>query len=171
MPDLHAWLAAHGLSQIAGTLSGQDIGLDDLRHLSDGDIRDLGLSIGPRRRLTGAIAASWPSPDIPPTPAAVRRQEAERRHLTVVFVDIAGSAELSARLDPEDMSIVLGAYQACCSTAILRFGGRIARFFGDGILAYFGYPHAHEDDPERSILAALAIVGRCRGCVHCAISS
>ena len=86
------------------------------------------------------------------------QQVAERRHLTVMFCDMAGSTALSTRLDPEDLSEVIRGFQDACVQAIRRFDGFIARFMGDGVLAYFGYPRAHEDDAERAVRAGLAVV-------------
>ncbi len=154
MSDLIAWLDAWGLGQLAPSLAAQDITLDELRHLTDGDIKELGLTIGLRRRLVHAIENGLPSRTAPTS----RDPGGERRQLTVLFADLAGSTELASWLDPEEMSRILRAYQACCTAAIERYGGRISRFIGDGILAYFGYPQAHEDDAERAVRAALGIV-------------
>jgi class 3 adenylate cyclase len=87
-----------------------------------------------------------------------RSNEAERRQITVMFCDLVGSTELSTRLDPEDMREIIGAYHRCCAAQIAKSGGFIARYLGDGILAYFGYPQAHEDDAERAVRAGLALV-------------
>ena len=83
---------------------------------------------------------------------------AERRQLSVVFIDLVSSTELSARLDPEDLGQVIGAFQRACATAVTEFGGSIAKYMGDGALAYFGYPEAHEDDAERAVRAGLTLV-------------
>ncbi|MDP6842862.1 MAG: adenylate/guanylate cyclase domain-containing protein, partial [Rhodospirillales bacterium] len=91
-------------------------------------------------------------------PPAAPKQEAERRHLTVMFCDLAGSTALSEQLDPEDLKDVIGVFQELCAREIKTYGGYIARYMGDGILVYFGYPTAHEDDPERSVRAGLNIV-------------
>ena len=137
---------------------------DILRELTDADLKELGLNLGDRKRLLKAIAALDAGPTQDPagavelaaTPAAPR--EAERRQLTVLFCDLVGSTELSARLDPEDLREVIGAYQAACARVIARFDGHVARFLGDGVLAYFGWPRAHEDDAERAVRAGLAMV-------------
>jgi Double zinc ribbon/Adenylate and Guanylate cyclase catalytic domain len=90
-------------------------------------------------------------------PRKARQAEAERRQLTVLFGDLVGSTELSRRLDPEDMGQVIRSYQDCCAGAIRRWGGYVARFMGDGVLAYFGFPRAHEDDAERAVRAGLEV--------------
>jgi class 3 adenylate cyclase len=97
---------------------------------------------------------------IPPEPASkpVPRTDAERRQLTVMFCDLVGSSELSVRLDPEDLRRVIGAYHTCIKEIIGRYQGMIARYMGDGVLAYFGYPQAHEDDAEQATRAGLALV-------------
>jgi class 3 adenylate cyclase/ABC-type transport system involved in cytochrome c biogenesis ATPase subunit len=99
-----------------------------------------------------------PQPISPPALSADRRAEAERRQLTVLFCDLVGSTELSARLDPEDLRHVIGAYHHCTAAVVERFEGHVAKYLGDGVLVYFGYPRAHEDDAERAVRAGLAIV-------------
>ena len=130
-----------------------------LPRLTEGDLKELGLPIGARRRFQALIEklAEQASParqtDAPKTTA-----DAERRQLTVMFCDLAGSTELSQQLDPEDLREINRAYQDACKTAIERYEGYVARYMGDGVLAYFGYPQAHEDDPERAIRAGLGVV-------------
>src|SRR5437899_1190573 len=85
-------------------------------------------------------------------------REGERRQLTVMFCDLVGSTALSAQLDPEELSSVIGAFQQACASAMNRFGGSVAKYMGDGVLVYFGYPEAHEDDAERSVRAGLALI-------------
>ncbi|MEA2921520.1 MAG: hypothetical protein QOF07_1483 [Bradyrhizobium sp.] len=157
------WFARLDLPQYADRFVQNDIDLDTLPTLTDADLKELGItSLGHRRKILAAIAllrpAAAPSPD---TPAAT--DSGERRQLSVMFCDLVGSTALSARLDPEEMREVLATYQATCSPIIAQFDGVIAKFMGDGILAYFGYPRAHEDDAERAVHAALALsaaVGR-----------
>src|SRR6202040_2315621 len=115
------------------------------------------VSIGHRRRLLDAIKA-LPADAAPISPAAAQTG-AERRQLTVMFCDLAGSTALSARLDPEGMWQGIRAYQDACSGVVARYDGFVAKFMGDGILAYFVFPHAHEDDAERAVRAGLEIVG------------
>ena len=164
MPDLTAWLDARGLGQLAAPLIEQDIDLETLGQLTEDDLKELGFTVGSRRRLLRAIKEELHRPregliasDLH-MPSRSPSAGAERRHLTILYSDLAGSTELTARLDPEEVSIVLRAYQACCTTAIESYGGQVARFVGDGVLAYFGYPQAHEDDAERGVRAALIIV-------------
>ena len=162
--DLLAWLDSWGLKQLGPRLVEQDINLDALKYLTEDDLKELGLTIGLRRRLSHAIEESLRQPAAesvpaaPGAPAPSANQGAERRQLTILFSDLAASTELASRLDPEEMSVLLRAYQACCAAAIQKYGGRIARFSGDGILTYFCYPQAHEDDAERAVRAALEIV-------------
>ena len=159
-----AWLDGWGLGQLASRLADQDVDLDTLRHLTEDDLKELGLTIGLRRRLMHAIEEGLRlpiaelAPSVAEKPATSANQGAERRQLTILFSDLAASTELASRLDPEEMGVLLRAYQACCTAAIERSGGQITRFSGDGILAYFCYPQAHEDDAERAVRAALGIV-------------
>jgi class 3 adenylate cyclase/predicted ATPase len=164
MADLMAWLDRWGLKQLGPLLAAQDIDLDALKYLIEDDFKELGLTIGLRRRLLRAIEedlrrpAAELAPSTPGGLAPSANQGAERRQLTILFSDLAASTELSLRLDPEEMSVLLRAYQACCVAAIQKYGGQISRFSGDGILTYFCYPQAHEDDAERAVRAALEIV-------------
>ena len=158
--DVGAWLRGLGLGQYEGTFRESEIEADVLPELTETDLEKLGLPLGPRKRLIKAIAnlgAAQGKSDaetlVPPLEDA-----AERRQLTVMFCDLAGSTALSARLDPEDMRQVIRAYQNACSGAVARYDGFVAKFMGDGILAYFGFPRAHEDDAERAVRAGLEIV-------------
>ena len=126
-----------------------------LADLTDDDLRELGLTLGDRKRVLKAIAALSGPPASVPAPA---HRDAERRHLTIVFVDLVGSTALASRLDPEDMRDLIRNYQRVCVELIGRFGGHIAKFLGDGVLAYFGYPVAHEDDAERAARCSLELV-------------
>ena len=121
----------------------------------------LGLPLGPRRKLLKAIAGLSAETTAVSTRAGSfpRSAEAERRQLTVLFCDLVGSTELSTRLDPEDLGEVIRRYQSNCAEVLGRWGGQIARFVGDGTLAFFGYPRAHEDDAERAVRAGLELVG------------
>jgi class 3 adenylate cyclase len=137
-----------------------------LSELSDQHLKDLGVSLGHRlkmlraiRELTGA-ASTKPQPAA--TAAAPSQDGAERRQLTVMFCDLVGSTELSSRLDPEDMREVILAYQTACSGVMPTYDGFVAKFMGDGVLAYFGYPRAHEDDAERAVRAGLDIIAAVR---------
>jgi class 3 adenylate cyclase/tetratricopeptide (TPR) repeat protein len=148
--DLATWLSSLGLGQYARTLAENDIDLEIIREVVDDDLEKLGVSLGHRRKLRRAIAELDKSTDA--------KQEAERRQVTVMFCDLVGSTELAAMLDPEDMGAVIQRFQNACAGAIARFDGFVARFMGDGVLAYFGYPQANEDSAEHAVRAALALI-------------
>jgi len=147
------WLEELGLGQYAVTFAENDIDEDVLADLADGDLEKLGVTLGHRKKILRGIAMLHAEKS-PPQPAA------ERRQLTVMFCDLAGSTELSRRLDAEDLREINRAYQDACREAIESFGGFVARYMGDGVLAYFGYPRAHEDDAERGVRAGLDVVTR-----------
>ncbi|MEY9123043.1 adenylate/guanylate cyclase domain-containing protein [Bradyrhizobium yuanmingense] len=149
------WLEKLGLAQYAERFAQNGIDIGVLPELMDEDFDKLGVLLGHRRKMLRAIADLDPAALIA-SPA--RPQDAERRHLTVMFCDLVGSTALSARLDPEDMWEVIRAYRAACASVIAAYDGRIARFVGDGILVYFGYPRAHEDDAERAVRAGLDMI-------------
>ena len=161
MPDVASWLASLGLDKYIKAFSASEIDFDSLRHLSEDDLKELGLPIGPRRKVLAAIgkledeAKSVSRSGVAPTSAPSRR-EAERRQLTVMFVDLVGSTELSQRLDPEEMRDYHPCLPEQVSAEIKRFEGKVAKLMGDGVLAYFGWPQAHEDDAERAVRAGLA---------------
>jgi class 3 adenylate cyclase/predicted ATPase len=164
--DIAAWLRDLGLERYEATLRDNAIDAEVMADLTDADLEKLGVLLGHRKRLLKAIAdlragAAEPS-RIPETPADVRSEagkatEAERRHLTVMFVDLVGSTELAARLDPEDLGAVIRAYRACCAEVVSRWEGHVAKYMGDGALTYFGWPIAHEDDAERAVQAGLEL--------------
>ena len=150
--DLGVWLDTFGLGQYKDVFARNDITLDVLPQLTEADLKELGLSLGHRRKVFAALAGGK-QPLV-----AIQRSEAERRHLTLMFCDLVGSTALSERMDPEDLKLLISSYQDACAGAIVRFEGVITRFLGDGILAYFGFPQAHEDDAERSVRAGLHIL-------------
>src|SRR5215510_3303120 len=166
--DVAEWLLGLGLGQYALAFRDNDIDEEVLRRLTAEDLRDLGVaSIGHRRRLLDAIVALGEGQ------LAERRQpapetrdaagEAERRQLTMMFCDLVGSTPLSSQLDPEDLREVIAAYHHAVAEVITRLDGFVSRYMGDGVLVYFGYPQAHEDDAERAVragLGAIAAVGR-----------
>jgi class 3 adenylate cyclase len=158
--DVAEWLCGLGLDQYVPAFRANDIDEEVLRRLTGEDLRELGVtSIGHRRRLLDAIAAlGTPEAPLAPTPVPVAANEAERRQLTVMFCDLVGSTPLSARYDPEDLREILGAYHRCVADVVGRFAGFVAKYMGDGVLIYFGYPEAHEDDAERAVRAGLAVV-------------
>jgi class 3 adenylate cyclase len=154
--DISEWLRGLDLAQYEPIFRENAIDADILPELTEADLEKLGVLLGHRKRMLRAIAARAAA-----TPAAAPRAEgAERRHLTVMFCDLVGSTALSARLDPEDLREVLGAYHAAVAAEVERFGGFVARYMGDGVLIYFGYPQAHENDVERALHAGLALVER-----------
>jgi class 3 adenylate cyclase/tetratricopeptide (TPR) repeat protein len=155
MQQIADWLEKLGLGQYALRFAENGIDLSVLRELTDQDFDRLGVLLGHRRKMLRVIAEINQA-ELIVEPA--RRHDAERRHLTVMFCDLVGSTALSARLDPEDMWEVIRAYRAACARVIATYDGIIARFMGDGILAYFGYPRAHEDDAERAVRAGLDII-------------
>jgi class 3 adenylate cyclase len=158
--DVSTWLRDLGLEEYAQVFQANHIDAEVLQRLTADDLTALGIaSIGHRRRLLDAIAALHHerAPAAQPIEVRARPVEAERRQLTLLFCDLVGSTELSARLDPEDMGAIIRAYQSTIAGKILRFDGHIAKFMGDGVLAYFGYPKAHEDDAERAVRSGLAV--------------
>lgn len=169
--DLAEWLGRQGLSQYAQTFAENNIEFSVLPDLKENDLEKLGVSLGHRKKLLRAIealsaahqpAASTTSVANPATsPSSLLQQrEAEFRQITVMFCDLVGSTHLSETLDPEDLQKLIDAYRAECNTAISRYGGEVARYFGDGVMAFFGWPRAHEDDALRAVHAALEIVSK-----------
>ncbi len=168
MIDVARWLESLGLHQYAEAFKANDIDEALLGDLTDDDLEKLGVaSLGHRKKLLKAIAALAPAatpperavPQVKSTaPRAAPAGEAERRQLTVMFCDLVGSTALSTRLDPEELQDLIRAFQDRCAGAISRFDGYIARYMGDGMLVYFGFPRAHEDDPERAVRAGLDVV-------------
>src|SRR5271165_2646610 len=161
--DVAVWLRSLGLERYEALFRENDIDAEVLSDLTDGDLEKLGVSLGHRKRLLKAAAAlaAGPAPAPPaaaaPVPPGGPADAAERRQLTVMFCDLVGSTAISARLDPEDMREVIRAYQDACSGAVARYDGFVAKFMGDGVLAYFGFPRAHEEDAERAVRAGLDI--------------
>src|SRR6266567_2090001 len=164
--DVGSWLRELGLGRYEPAFIENAIDSDVLPELTEGDLKKLGIPLGDRKRLIKAIRAmSAGSPSAFVTSAVggdaqsgqLGVASAERRHLTVMICDLVGSTALSARLDPEDMRAVMDAYHAACARITLFYDGFLADFRGDGILAYFGYPRAHEDDAERTVRAGLDI--------------
>jgi predicted ATPase/class 3 adenylate cyclase len=166
MNDLRGWLSGLGLEQYEAAFRENEIDDTVLPNLTADDLKDLGVGIvGHRRRLLDAIAAlraeASPAGSVPAAPLDsdyIGKDIAERRQVTVMFSDLVGSTALSARMDPEDLRDVISAYQMCVADTVRRFGGFVARYMGDGVLIYFGYPAAHEDDAERAVRAGLAVV-------------
>ena len=161
MQQIADWLEKLGMSEYAQRFVESDIDTSILRDLTDQDLKELGVSLGHRRKMLRAIAElAGAAPTTPEaTLAQPKPQEtAERRQVTVMFSDLVGSTALSARMDPEDLREVISAYQKCVAETVGRFGGFVAKYMGDGVLVYFGYPQAHEDDAERAVRAGLELV-------------
>jgi class 3 adenylate cyclase/tetratricopeptide (TPR) repeat protein len=160
MGDIAEWLASLGLEEYVQRFADNAIDLSVLRDLTEQDLKDLGVLLGHRRKILRAIAELDGAASAPSKTATqpALRDEAERRHVTVMICDLVGSTALSARLDPEDMNAVMDAYHAACARITRTYDGFLAEFRGDGILAYFGYPLAHEDNAERTVRAALDII-------------
>ncbi len=169
--DVADWLRALGFERYEAAFGENDVDAELLLGLTDNDLKDIGVnSVGHRRRLLEAIAAlrieSVPVDDpvrFSPRPSAsptrsLAEIKGERRQLTVMFCDLVGSTALSERLDPEELRSLLHAYRTLCGEVIARYDGFVARYVGDGILTYFGWPSAHEEDAERAVRAALEIV-------------
>ena len=157
------WLQKLGMSEYARLFAENRIDVSVLPDLTDQDLEKMGVVLGDRRKILRAISRiASEAPAVPQATAAdewPRQDTAERRQLTIMFCDLVGSTALSARLDPEDLRPIIGAYHRCCAELVERNGGFIAKYMGDGVLSYFGYPQAHEHDAERAIRAGLALVG------------
>ena len=157
--ELQRWLDAVGLPQLAATLQSHDVDLGVLAELAESDLEKMGISLGLRKKLLKAIAArTSPPAQAEARPAPTSTRVAERRQLTVMFCDLVGSTALSVRLDPEELSDVLGAYRDAIAAAVQRFDGHIAQYLGDGVLAYFGWPRSHEHEAEQAVRAGLAAI-------------
>ena len=167
--DLGGWLRSLGLERYEAAFRDNEINERVLPSLTQEDLKEIGVGpVGHRRILLEAIAAlrtdaraKVPSADAATTPTAPSvspEDRAERRQVTVMFSDLVGSTALSARMDPEDLREIISAYQKCVAETVQRFGGFLAKYMGDGVLVYFGYPQAHEDDAERAVRAGLKLV-------------
>ena len=167
--DIGGWLRSLGLGKYEAPFRENEIDATVLPSLTEEHLKQLGVTaLGHRVKLLDAIAAlrndaggKTPSVDAktaPSTPSVPPEDRAERRQVTVMFSDLVGSTALSARMDPEDLREVISAYQKCVAKTVGRFGGFVAKYMGDGVLVYFGYPQAHEDDAERAVRAGLELV-------------
>ena len=169
--DLGGWLRSLGLEQYEAAFRENAIDEKVLPRLTAEDLKDLGVVIvGHRRTMLDAIAtlrtdagAKAPASDALPIVETPPKDTAERRQVTVMFSDLVGSTALSARMDPEDLREVISAYQKCVAETVQRFGGFVAKYMGDGVLVYFGYPQAHEDDAERAVRAGLELLAAVGG--------
>src|ERR1700676_4507228 len=160
--DVAAWLRGLGLDRYEQAFLDNEIDAEVLRELTADDLKDLGVNlVGHRRKLLAAIAALGAEMSVPAPTAAPGKPvqtDAERRQLTVMFCDLVGSTALSSRLDPEDLRELIGDYHRAVAERVGRFDGFVAKYMGDGVLIYFGYPRAHEDDAERAVRAGLAVI-------------
>jgi len=160
--DIDGWLRGIGLAQYAEMFRANDIDGEMLGRLTNDDLKDIGVaSFGHRKKLLEAIAELAGAVPVSPPPGLIEpkaHNAAERRQVTVMFSDLVGSTALSARMDPEDLREVISAYQKCVAETVQRFGGFVAKYMGDGVLIYFGYPQAHEDDAERAVRAGLELI-------------
>ncbi len=160
IPTLAEWLQANDLVEFAGLLEQNEVDIKTLEVLTDADLKELGLSFGPRKRILNAIAEYKKSA----TPRRSGRESAgsgapgERRQLTVMFCDLVGSTALAGRLDPEELRALIQSYRKACGDVAARYEGHVAQYLGDGLMIYFGWPVAHEDDAERGVRAALEMV-------------
>jgi class 3 adenylate cyclase len=164
MQQVADWLEKLGLGQYAQRFAENDISFAVLPDVTDQHLKEIGVSLGHRLQLIRAIA-ELPSREkdaaktVAVTAASSAPQDtAERRQVTVMFSDLVGSTALSVRMDPEDLREVISAYQKCVAETVQRFGGFVAKYMGDGVLVYFGYPQAHEDDAERAVRAGLELI-------------
>ncbi|HEV3178059.1 MAG TPA: adenylate/guanylate cyclase domain-containing protein, partial [Stellaceae bacterium] len=167
MQEIANWLDKLGMSEYAQRFAENRIDFSVLPDLTDQDLEKMGVVLGDRRKILRAIAglvdggkvAAQKTAASPEASSTARpRDAAERRQVTVMFSDLVGSTALSSRMDPEDLREVISAYQTCVAETVKRFGGYVAKYMGDGVLVYFGYPQAHEDDAERAVRGGLALI-------------
>src|SRR5271156_5580242 len=155
MQPITDWLEKLGLGQYAQRFAENGIDVSVLPHLTDQDLEKLGVLLGHRRKMLAAIGELIGAAPATHEPAGRAERKphdtAERRQVTVMFSDLVGSTALSARVDPEDLREVISAYQKVVAETVSSFGGFVAKYMGDGVLIYFGYPQAHEDDAERAV--------------------
>jgi len=156
--DIADWLHGIALERYVETFRANAIEVGVLPDLTETDLEMLGVLLGHRKLMLRAIAALREPPQPVTDLAPGRADTAERRQLTVMFCDLVGSTPLAARYDPEDLRELIGAYHRCVADAVARFAGFVAKYMGDGVLVYFGYPEAHEDDAERAVRAGLAVI-------------
>ena len=155
--DVASWLRGLGLERYEAAFRDNEIDLEALPKLTADDLKDLGVVLGSHRRKLLAAIAVLGSQTPAPAMAPPARADAERRQLTVMFCDLVGSTALSSQLDPEDLREVIAAYHRTVTEVIAGFDGFVAKYMGDGVLVYFGYPQAHQDDAERAVRAGLGV--------------
>src|SRR5215475_12127706 len=162
MSEIRKWLETIGLGQYADAFEVNDIDMDLLAQVDDQLLKDIGISsAGHRLRIRNAITklgAHVQSETADGPLMSAGAASAERRQVTVMFSDLVGSTAHSTRMDPEDLREIISVYQKCVAETVRHFGGFVAKYMGDGVLVYFGYPQAHEDDPERAVRAGLELI-------------
>ena len=165
MQEIADWLDKLGMSEYTQRFVENRIDFSVLPDLTDQDLEKMGVVLGDRRKILRAIAAlgnsgkaSQRATPAEATPAVRPLDAAERRQVTIMFSDLVGSTALSVRMDPEDLREVISAYHECVAKIVNRLGGYVAKYMGDGVLVYFGYPQAHEDDGERAVRAGLELI-------------
>ena len=170
MQQIANWLQNLGLGQYAQRFAENEINFAILADLTDQDIQEIGVtSLGHRRQLLRAITELKGGETGTPKPATeyiapvIPHDTAERRQVTVMFADLVGSTALSAHMDPEDLREVIAAYRKCTAETVRHLGGFVSQYFGDGVVVFFGYPQAHEDDAERAVRAGLQVVAAVAG--------
>jgi class 3 adenylate cyclase len=166
--DLGGWLRSLGLEQYEAAFRENAIDNTVLLDLTEDHLREIGIPLGARLKLLKAIAAlgaraEATSPSAGVAPSGPPIDVAERRQVTVMFCDLVGSTALSAQLDPEDLREVIASYHKCAGEIVRRFGGFVSQYLGDGVLVFFGYPRAHEDDAERAVRAGLELIAAVAG--------
>ncbi len=165
--DIDGWLRGIGLAQYAEMFRANDIDIELLGRLTNDDLKDIGVvSFGHRKKLLEAIAELAGAVPVSLQPALIEpkvHDGAERRQVTVMFSDLVGSTALSTVMDPEDLREVISAYQKCVAETVRRFDGFVAKYMGDGVLVYFGYPEAHEDDAAQAVRAGLKLIAAVGG--------
>src|ERR1700723_2863816 len=165
MQQVANWLEKLGMSEYAENR----IDFSVLPDLTDQDLEKIGVFLGDRRKMLRAIAELSSAAKELSATAVAAPHTAERRQVTVMFSDLVGSTALSTRMDPEDLREVISAYQKCVAETVRRFGGFVAKYMGDGVLVYLGYPQAHEDDAERAVRAGLELIASVAGLKTCAL--
>jgi class 3 adenylate cyclase/tetratricopeptide (TPR) repeat protein len=161
MQQIADWLEELGMPEYGECFAENGIDVSVLRYLTDQDLEKIGVLLGHRRKMLAAIAELVGAVQAPPQPGLTEskpKDTAERRQVTVMFSDLVGSTALAGRMDPEDLREVISGYQKCVAQTVRRFGGFVAKYMGDGVLVYFGYPQAHEDDAERAVRAGLELI-------------
>lgn len=158
MTSITEWLKGLDLERYASNFVDNEVDFETLRLLSDDDLKELGLPFGPRKRVLKALEEMRQSAPVPPAAANPPQTASERRQLTVLFCDMVGFTEIAHRVDPEVLQSIIRCYEDACAVCIAHYDGYVFQRLGDGIVAFFGYPLAHEGETERAVRAGLEIV-------------